>query len=523
MSHSVVIAAPDQTTGYELRARVDELEDFEVVDVADSTTHLLDLVAQRDPEIVIVHEQLGPVPVLQTVRDVVARRPGTALVLLTEEFSPDVVSAAMDAGVRAVLEQPVTHEDLQGRLQAAAEWVASMRRHLSSEAIDSSLSSRGRLVAVAGSKGGVGCTTIAVHLAHHAVSTVAGRSVCLVDLDLDNGDISDFLGITHRLDVSDLAKVADDLSPQTIGSSVHRGTSGLGTVVAPARIEDVGVVGERETVLILAALRRQFDLVVVDCGSTITPASASAVETADDVLLVTTPDLLALRGAHRLGERWNRVGARNIEKVKTVINKVTRDSDIQPDTAARLLPSAPIEVSLPDASKVLQRGLNHQDPSEITAEAWWVRVGELATEVGTVPEAIQEQRREPRWTLFRQRHGEPASAEQGQASLEFLGVLPIVFLLVGIIWQLGLWGVTATYTSHAADEAARSAGIGGTTAEVRDDALRSVPTWFRDGMDVSQTIGGTVKVTSSMPIIAPVFTVDGLDLTSETPIVTEAD
>jgi pilus assembly protein CpaE len=98
-----------------------------------------------------------------------------------------------------------------------------------------------------------------------------------------------------------------------------------------------------------------------------------------------------------------------------------------------------------------------------------------------------------------------------------------VFLIVAIIWQLGLWGVTATYTSHAADEAARAAGIGGTTAEVRHDALRSVPAWFRDNMNVSQTAADTVKVTSSMPILAPIFTVDGLDLTSETPIVEEED
>ena len=56
---------------------------------------------------------------------------------------------------------------------------------------------------------------------------------------------------------------------------------------------------------------------------------------------------------------------------------------------------------------------------------------------------------------------------------------------------------------------------------MQDDALRSVPKWFRDNMNVSQTASDTVKVTSSMPILAPVFTVDGLDLTSETPIVAE--
>ena len=48
-----------------------------------------------------------------------------------------------------------------------------------------------------------------------------------------------------------------------------------------------------------------------------------------------------------------------------------------------------------------------------------------------------------------------------------------------------------------------------------------MPSWFRDNMDVSQTATGTVKVTSSMPVLTPIFTVDGLDLTSEAPIATE--
>ena len=105
--------------------------------------------------------------------------------------------------------------------------------------------------------------------------------------------------------------------------------------------------------------------------------------------------------------------------------------------------------------------------------------------------------------------------------MKFLGVLAIAIPIVAIIWQLGLWGVTAAYTSYAADEAARAASVGGTTADVRDDALRSVPSWFRTNTEVSQTDLGTVKVTSSMPVITPIFTVDGLDLTSEAPIVAE--
>jgi hypothetical protein len=136
-----------------------------------------------------------------------------------------------------------------------------------------------------------------------------------------------------------------------------------------------------------------------------------------------------------------------------------------------------------------------------------------------LPIAVEEGRQKP--TSSRQRHSATVPAEQEHASMKFLGVLALVFLIVAILWQLGLWGVTAAYTSYAADEAAHAARAGGTTAEVRDDALRSVPSWFRTNIDVSQTDLGTVKATSSMPVLTPIFTVDGLDLTSEAPIVTE--
>jgi hypothetical protein len=138
-----------------------------------------------------------------------------------------------------------------------------------------------------------------------------------------------------------------------------------------------------------------------------------------------------------------------------------------------------------------------------------------------LPIATQERRQEPQRTVSRARTGTPAPAEQKHASMKFLGVLALVILIIAIIWQLGLWGVTAAYTSYAADEAAHTASVGGTTAEVRDDALQSVPSWFRTNIDVSQTDPGTVKATSSMPVLTPIFTVDGLDLTSEAPIMSE--
>lgn len=524
MAHTVLIAAADQATGYSLRSQIEEVEGFTVVDVADSTSRLNDLVARHDPEIVLAHENIGPVPVLGTIRDILARRPGTAVVLLSEELSPEVFTGAMDAGARGVIGYPVSHEELQSRLPGIADWVRQMRSHLSAESFEPGFTSRGRLVAVAGSKGGVGTTTVAAHLAHHAVTNVAGRSVCLIDLDLDNGDIADFLGITHRLDLSDLAKVADDLTPQTLGSAIHRSPSGLSCILGPSRIEDVGEVGDREIALILGALRRQFDVVVADCGPAVTPVTAAAVETADEVILVTTPDLLALRGAHRTVERWARVGAREVANVKILINKVSRDSDIQPETAARLLPAAPIESTLPEAFKVLQRGLNHQNPGQIQSKIWWERIGKVAVDVGTATTSAAPpmQKREP-WTPFSSRKKAVVAAEQGQASIEFAGLIGTVILLVVIMWQVALFGVSAAYTGHAADEAAREAGIGSGPGRVQDVALEAVPSWFKGGMTVSETSQHSVKVRSEMPMLLPSVHIGGMTWTSETPIVDEGN
>ncbi|RYY45915.1 MAG: pilus assembly protein, partial [Actinomycetales bacterium] len=114
------------------------------------------------------------------------------------------------------------------------------------------------------------------------------------------------------------------------------------------------------------------------------------------------------------------------------------------------------------------------------------------------------------------------TAEAGQATVEFAGVIFIVLFLMLLIWQIGLWGISAAYTSHASDEAAREAGIGASLSQIEDKALDNVPGWFRDNMTVRLLDGsGAVQVRSKMPLLLPGVTVNKLVFTSETPVVRE--
>jgi pilus assembly protein CpaE len=403
-----------------------------------------------------------------------------------------------------------------------------MRRHLNAPSdLESAGSGRGKVYVVAGAKGGVGTSTVAAHLAYDYVKAVAGKSVCLVDLDVEKGDLAHLLGVSHRLDISDLAQVADDLGPSTVSSAIHRDPSGVGLLLAPENIEEVGSLGDRETRLIIGAVRRQFDLVVVDAGSHVTPVSAAAVEVADEVVLVTTPDVLALRGVHRTLDAWGRVGVRKPEGTRVLLNRVSKIADIQPDSVPRLLPTAPLRHTLPAAFKRLEPGLNHRMPTEVKDRAWWSSVHAVAREIGLLggDEALaarpgKKDRRRGKGNGGARAGGVRAGTrgESGQAALEFTGMFPVVMLLVLLVWQVGLTGVSLALTGHAANEAARAAAVGGDVS----GALDTVPAWFAQDMTVSQSPGGgSVRVHTDLPILSPGFNASGWSFTSTVGVVDE--
>jgi pilus assembly protein CpaE len=350
------------------------------------------------------------------------------------------------------------------------------------------------------------------------VRSVPGKSVCLVDLDVEKGDLANLLGVSHRLDISDLAKVADDLGPSTVSSAIHRDPSGVGLLLAPENIEDVASVGDRETRLIIGAVRRQFDVVIVDAGAHVTPVSAAAVEIADEVVLVTSPDVLALRGVHRTLEAWARVGARKPEGARVLLNQVSKAADIQPDSVARLIPTAPLRSSLPAAFKRLEPGLNHRSPAEVKDRGWWAGIHHVSREIGLIGADDSPQTDRSSRGRRRVKVGAGVRDDTGQAALEFTGMFPIVMLLVLLVWQVGLTSVSLALTGHAASEAARAAAVGDDVST----ALDTVPDWFAQDMTVTRDAsGGTVRVHTRLPILSPGFTAAGWDFSSEVGVVDE--
>ncbi|MEU2107579.1 AAA family ATPase [Streptomyces sp. NPDC019507] len=352
--------------------------------VGDSTS-LIDTLARLAaesvdelPEVVLVHERIGPVPALELIREVALRFPAVGVVLVTADASPGLYSAAMDSGARGLVGMPLSYEELAQRVQAAAAWSVGVRRHLGSGG-DVFTGPGGTVVTVSGAKGGVGTTLTAVQLA--LAARAGGMTVALADLDLQSGDVASYLDVQFRRSIVDLAGI-QDISPRVLQDAVYAHETGIGLLLAPGEGERGEEVTDRSVRQIVSALRNRHEVVVVDCGSYMNGANAAAIEMADTTLLVTTPDVVAVRAAKRMVRLWDRLQIRKAEETVTVVNRYMRNTEIQPPLVERITSTRVARVVIPANFKELQALVDAGRMQDLEAkstvkQALWGLAGEL--------------------------------------------------------------------------------------------------------------------------------------------------
>ncbi|MEV4920302.1 AAA family ATPase [Streptomyces tirandamycinicus] len=385
MTTRILPAVGDADAARSVTTLLGQLPDAEPAGPVGDSTSLIDTLARLAaesvdelPEVVLVHERIGPVPALELIREVALRFPAVGVVLVTSDASPGLYSAAMDSGARGLVGLPLSYEELAQRVQAAAGWSAGVRRHLGSGG-DVFTGPGGTVVTVSGAKGGVGTTLTAVQLA--LAARAGGMTVALADLDLQSGDVASYLDVQFRRSIVDLAGI-QDISPRVLQDAVYVHETGVGLLLAPGEGERGEEVTDRSVRQIVSALRNRYEVVVVDCGSCMNGANAAAIEMADTTLLVTTPDVVAVRAAKRMVKLWDRLQIRKAEETVTVLNRYTRNTEIQPPLIERITATRVSRIVIPANFKELQALVDAGRMQDLEArstvkQALWGLAGEL--------------------------------------------------------------------------------------------------------------------------------------------------
>ncbi|WP_329545742.1 AAA family ATPase [Streptomyces sp. NBC_01356] len=465
MTIRILPAVGDIDSARALTTLLSQLADAEPAPPVPDSTALLDTLARLAgesldelPEVVLVHERIGPVPALDLIRDLVMRFPAVGVVLVTADTGNGVLTAAMDSGARGIIGLPLAYDSLAERVQAAAAWSLGMRRHLVSGTPELYAGPGGTIVTVTGAKGGVGATVTAVQLA--LAARASGRDVALVDLDLQSGDVASYLDVQFRRSIADLAGISD-INPRVLQDAVYTHDTGLGLLLAPSEGERGEEVTDRVARQVLATLRSRNDVVIVDCGSQMNSATAAAIEMADQALLLVTPDVIAVRAAKRMIRMWDRLQIRKAEETTTVVNRFARGTEIQPSLVEKVTGTKVARSAVPAAFKELQSvvdagRLQDLDARSTVKQALWALAGELGLVVAQEGGGGGRRRKSSpsdRGALALRRRG----GDRGAVTLEFAGMFPLLLVVMTILWQCVLYGYSYSLAGNAADEAARAA------------------------------------------------------------------
>ena len=211
-----------------------------------------------------------------------------AFVLICGEADAALLSRAMSCGITLVLNVSDGPETIQRRIEEEITRVRSRQESARVQTYDS------RVIALFGTKGGTGKTTVAVNMA--AALQKAGKRVALVDLDLQFGDVGVFLNVPRCDTISDLVS-EPNLNPSTVKSFLYTHESGLSLLCAPVSPELAELVKPEHIERILTVLRAEFDYLVLDLAPSLDDNVLSALEYSDAIYFVTTPEIPTLKNS----------------------------------------------------------------------------------------------------------------------------------------------------------------------------------------------------------------------------------
>jgi pilus assembly protein CpaE len=201
---------------------------------------------------------------------------------------------------------------------------------------------KGSVVVVFGCRGGAGSTTLAVNMAGAFVRQ--GKRTCLIDLDLQLGDVFVALDLEPSTSLATLARDAESIDDAALLRRLMRHDSGLYALTQVGRPWEIDPALAERMPALLSCLQDRFDAVVVDGVRDFGDPALAALDMADRIVLVVTQDVPAVRRATRVAELLQKLGYSD-RRVHIVLNRTQTRSQVSEGESERAL-------SLPIAARV---------------------------------------------------------------------------------------------------------------------------------------------------------------------------
>lgn len=284
--------------------------------------YFADVIQSALPDLAIIALDGDKTKALQLIGQLSAEHP--KLPILTISHDHQALLQSLQKGAKYFLTHPVGLQDMLAALRRA------LGDHGSAEPVDGPMTGAtgsSSVLAVLGSRGGVGTTTLAVNLAA-TLAADPNHAAALLDLDLALGDADISLEVSgfENISIADLAANIERLDMNFLRRAMakHEPT-GLSILRHPLEISQVGVIHEQHVERIINLLKLSYSHLVLDLSKALLPTDLMALRMADQILLVAQLELASLRNVVRL---IHCLSAEDdlADKIRVVINRQGADT-----------------------------------------------------------------------------------------------------------------------------------------------------------------------------------------------------
>ncbi len=238
---------------------------------------------------------------------------GIPILILTAQSGLEDKLKAFEAGADDHLTKPFEAAELMARVSAL------IRRAEASRAPREVPVQEGRMIAVHSLRGGTGSSTLAVNLGI-GLASLWPHSTILLDLTMTSGQIALMLNKTLRRTWADISLFNPGELDMSLLSSVTDGhESGLSFIAAPTLPTEAAPLQSQTLGTALSLLKQNYEYVLADLSHDFSDLTLQALDIADVILMVASPDMASIRAVSAAIDTYKRLGYSK-EKMKLILN-----------------------------------------------------------------------------------------------------------------------------------------------------------------------------------------------------------
>ena len=341
-------------------------DDIEIAGTASNGREGVELAAKLQPDIVLMDINMPGMDGIAASEAIAAQHENAQVIMMSVQGEADYLRRSMLAGAREFLIKPFSGEELATSIRRVYQLSASRRVAVAASAPPPTPATApppppkgGKIIAVFGSKGGCGASTLAVNLAV-ALREQTKERVAVLDANFEFGDIGVLLNLPGNRTIADLAGPGLDIDEEIINGVMAGHGSGVKALLAPPRPEMAELITAELMKEVVEILPKMFEYIIVDLWRSFQDKTVTLLDAADQILLVSTSDIPAIKNAKLFFELTEALKY-PAEKTCFILNKEDGRSGIGPkDIEASI--KHPVRIMIPKDERSTTLAQNRGTP-----------------------------------------------------------------------------------------------------------------------------------------------------------------